>query len=882
MSSAKTPLPIRSETLDNGAKVVLLPSRGAPVVAVQVWVDVGSADERDDEGGLAHVHEHMLFKGTEKRGVGAIAAEVEASGGDINAWTSYDQTVYHVVLASRFFETGLDILSDAISNSTFEADELEKELEVILEEIKRSEDQPQSRVSRALFDTGFDVHPYCKPVIGHAEVVAKFSREQILDFYRSHYAADRLTIICVGDFETDDALAKVKAAFGSLKASNSKLPEREKEPVQKGPRAKGLTDKVEESQLALAWHGPSIRDPDLAAVDVLCVLLGQGESSRLVRRVKNEKQCVNHIYSYAYTPRDAGLVVVGASLRHEKLAEAMNEVGTLIGELQKELCSDEELAKAKAMLRAEEVYQRETVEGLARRIGYWATSCGDADHETIYEAQVQALTALDIQRVAKKYLRKDNLTCVSLVPENEADVVKEERLLSLVEDAFGSPDEEKEATAVPAQTHRPKRNFSKLLGGGRVIIESDSTNPIVTARLGWLGGLRGETPEVAGYYNLISEMVTRGTALKTAKDIANLSDSMAGSVDAFSGRNSFGLRCSFLKENFNPGFELLIECLRAPSFDDKELIRTKELVLEDLRTRADNPAGLCFDLFNKTLWKQHPYRDDVLGTKESISTVTRDKLQAFYEERISPHQGVMAVVGDIEFQGGISLASRALRGYDVSGVQPESWAPIEEEVYDGMQIARRVRDRAQAHMILGTRGFQLSDSRRHVLEVLSAILSGQGGRLFLELRDRQSLCYSVSAFSVEGIEAGSFSIYMGTSPDKVDQGLKGIEDLVDELMQDGVTDKEIARAKRYLIGTHDIGLQRLGARANLMSFNALYGLGFAAHLEYAKHIEAVTAEDVRVLAQEMLDVNRRVLSIVGPEDTGGPKANCDPKGVAGG
>jgi len=876
--SAKNPLPIHQSTLDNGARVVLLPSRGAPVVAVQVWVDVGSADEKDGEGGLAHVHEHMLFKGTEKRGVGAIAAEVEASGGDINAWTSYDQTVYHLVLASRFFETGLDILADAISNSAFDADELSRELEVILEEIKRSEDQPQSRVSRALFDASFKEHPYKKPVIGHAKVVAGFTRDQILEFYKTHYRSDRLTIVCAGDFDVDDAQAKVEAAFGHLTPSGTTLPERPIEPPQGGLQVRGLTDQVEESQLALGWHGPSVRNDDLAAVDVLCVLFGQGESSRLVRRVKHEQRCVSHIYAYAYTPRDAGLVVVGASLRHDQLHMALDEVAQLVHQLCTEDVSDDELAKAKAMLRAEEVYQRETVEGLARRTGYWATTCGDAGHETVYEQQVQAITTDDIRRVAQKYLRLDELTCVVLVPEKEKDLIAEAKLHPLVHDAFAK---EREVVEAPAVDTRPRRSLSTLLDGGRLIVESDSTNPIVTTRLCWLGGLRGESPETAGYHHLMSEMLTRGTALKTAEDIAHRIDSMAGSIDAFSGRNSFGMRASFLKENFAEGFELLTECLRSPSFDEEELERTKELVLEDLRTRADNPAGLCFDLFNKAMWDAHPYREDVLGTADSIRNVTRQQLTEFYLQRISPPLGVMSMVGDIEFADAIALASPALRTNDLESMLPKHWAPAEEEPIDSVRVARRTRDRAQAHMIVGARGLKLTDDRRHTLEVLCAILSGQGGRLFLELRDKQSLCYSVSAFSVEGIEPGSFSVYMGTSPDKVDQALVGIDNLLDQLMQDGITDKELARAQRYLVGTHDIGLQRLGARANVMSFNALYGLGFAAHLDYAEHIDNVTCESVRELACEMLAPQRRVMAVVGPEGTGGPEANCNPKGVAG-
>src|SRR5690349_17186801 len=149
--------------LDNGLTVVLKQQHGSPVVAFQAWVGVGSADEPEELAGIAHVFEHMLFKGTQKRGVGAIAQEVEGAGGDINAWTSFDQTVFHLVLASRFFDTGLDIIADALQRSSFDPGELERELKVVLEEVKQGEDSPSRIATQSLFATAYQKHPYRRP-----------------------------------------------------------------------------------------------------------------------------------------------------------------------------------------------------------------------------------------------------------------------------------------------------------------------------------------------------------------------------------------------------------------------------------------------------------------------------------------------------------------------------------------------------------------------------------------------------------------------------------------------------------------------------------------------------------------------------------------------
>ena len=203
--------------LSNGLTVLLQENHAAPVVAFQAWVGVGSADETPDEAGIAHVFEHMLFKGTERRGVGQIAQEIEAAGGDINAWTSFDQTVYHLVLAARYFDTGLDILADAVQRSSFDPVELERELKVVLEEIKQGEDSPSRTVTQSLFSSAFTKHPYRRPVIGWERTVKKLKRDKLLQFFRKWYVASNITLVVVGDFDSDTALAKIEKAWGGAK-----------------------------------------------------------------------------------------------------------------------------------------------------------------------------------------------------------------------------------------------------------------------------------------------------------------------------------------------------------------------------------------------------------------------------------------------------------------------------------------------------------------------------------------------------------------------------------------------------------------------------------------------------------------------------------------
>ncbi|HEY2749168.1 MAG TPA: pitrilysin family protein, partial [Polyangia bacterium] len=352
--------------LPNGLRVVLQENHAAKVVAFQAWVAVGSADEPAELAGIAHVFEHMLFKGTARRGVGQIAHEVEAAGGEINAWTSFDQTVYHLVLASRFFDTGLDILADALQNSSFDPVELERELKVVLEEVKQGEDNPSRVATQALFGAAYSRHPYRRPVIGYTKTVKSFTRERLLDFFQRWYVANNVTLVVVGDFDVKRAQSAIAQAWGKMASRPLARPSGaadRKEPQQKSVRAKVVTQDVRETQVGVAFHIPGIHHDDTAALDLLAIILGQGDSSRLTRGLKRRDELVTEAFAYAYTPRDPGLFVAGATMPPDDLDAGFAGLLSELFRLRHEEVSETELAKAKAIIESDAVYQKETVQG---------------------------------------------------------------------------------------------------------------------------------------------------------------------------------------------------------------------------------------------------------------------------------------------------------------------------------------------------------------------------------------------------------------------------------------------------------------------------------------------------------------------------------------
>jgi zinc protease len=369
-------------TLDNGLKVVIEENHAAKVVALEAWVDVGSATEPPELAGIAHVFEHMLFKGTKRRAVGEIARDVESAGGDINAWTSFDETVYHLVLPSRHFEQGLDILADVLQHSAFDPAELERELKVVLEELKQGEDSPGRVTSQTLFATAFQKHPYRRPVIGSAKSVKALTQKRLLEFFASNYVGHNVTLVLCGDVEAKKARKKIEELFGGMTAGEKKRAELTPEPAQKAARGKIVTADVREAHVQIGFHIPSVRHEDAPALELLALVLGHGEASRLETHLRRERETVNEAFAYAYSPRDPGLFVLGATTRPGDVDVAVDGLLDEVLRLGREPISEEELARAKATLEADAIYAKETMQGCARKLGYFeATGVGAGGEE---------------------------------------------------------------------------------------------------------------------------------------------------------------------------------------------------------------------------------------------------------------------------------------------------------------------------------------------------------------------------------------------------------------------------------------------------------------------------------------------------------------------
>ena len=851
--------PFRREVLDNGLVVLVRESRLEPVAEVQIWIDAGSADERDAERGLAHFHEHMLFKGTPTRGVGEIAGSVEGVGGAINAFTGFDATCYHATLPADAALAGFDVLADAVLHSLFEPAEVAREIEVVLEEIRRSADDPSHVLNDEVFAFCYRAHPYRHPVLGSAESVASFTREKLLGFYRRWYVPDRMVVSAAGDLDASAFIEHVRATFGAAKPGGARR-ERTPEPLARGFRSRVVARPFERASAELVWPAVSLAHPDAPLLDLLAYALGGGDSSRLHRRVKEELGLAEGIDSGCYTPVDAGLFSVSIDTDPTQLEAALAASIAETERVRREPLGVDELAKARRNFLASRAWERESVSGMARKLGSAQLTTGDPSFEEAYLARVERVSRDELLRAAAEWLDPARLAVVAVLPER-APQPSHAALEAAVASGVART-ARRFAAPVRAQDASERVHAYALPGGARAFVLPRREVPVVAVRAAVLGGQLAESEECAGLGSFLSGVWLRGTATRSAAEFARNVESLAAEIDAFSGRSSSGLTLDCTSDAFAEVLPLWAEALVFPAFDEEEIERERRDVLASLDRREDRLGTLAFDLFQRAHFERHPYRLPMPGTKASVARFTAEAVAAHHAKLVRTDNLVVSVVGDVDPDEAAAALARELADLEPSEEKLFALPELEPAPREIRRAAER-KARAQAHLVLGFRGVAVDDPDREALEVLSQLLAGQGGRLFLELRDRQSLAYSVSAMNLVGYAPGYFCVYIATAPEKVEIAQRGMFVELERLLQSAPSEAELERARRYLIGTHAIGQQRSSQRALSMALDARYGLGADADRAFPERVRAVSAADLLRVARRVLVLDRYTLATVG-------------------
>lgn len=830
-------------TLDNGLQVLLKEIPGAPIVSLQVWVRCGSIHEDRHLGaGLSHLLEHMLFNGTEKRGARQVSEEVQAAGAYINAFTSFDRTVYWIETPPSGLSQCIDILGDMVLHATLPEEEFRKELDVIRREMTMGDDSPSSLVSKLLFQTAFLQHPCRHPIIGHRQVFDRTQYQELVDFYHRQYIPNNLFLVAAGPFENNLLLDEIQKHFGSALQGPVPPIVIPQEPPQEGHRILHHAGSTQHSQLRLGWHGPSATHPDASRLDLISSILGSGRSSRLFHRLREELGLVHSIGAYVHAMNDSGLFVIGAETDPEKRLPTETAIEEEIAAFIEKGPADGELEKAVKSALSESLKSLTTTRGQASDIGSSWLLTGTADFTGQYLRQLQSVTGDDLRTTAARYLLPSRKTTVSVNPQET------ERAELLI----------RKVPAAKLDTQR-----ISLPNGLTLLVRADSSLPLVTAHCAFRSGLLVEPVGKAGLTRLASELLTKDTRTRSTAAVASAIESVGGNLASFSGFNSIGITADVMSPDWKLAVELLGQSALEPLFLETSLEREREVLLADIRSEKDRPLTEALKIMRESLFPQHPYRFPLNGTAESVRSLTPSDCRALRELSLSGANGVIALYGDLDPKAVRDEVERWFGELPAGNRAFRNTPPAPLITSPSRVIASSSKE--QAIVVIGFPGCSLSSDDALILELITDGCSDMSSRLFVKVREELGAAYSVGASRMHGFCGGTFFLYASTSPHQIDVVEKALNEEIERLKTEGFRDEELVPIKRSWHGSHLNRLQTVSAQARIHTLDELYDFGWNHSAVLPQRVDQITTQDIIEISRKYFQEDRKVTVILSPE-----------------
>ena len=879
--------------LANGLTVLSKEVHAAPVVYFSVWYKVGSRDEISGQTGLSHILEHMMFKGTKDLPPGAINHLFQSNGGQINASTAEDRTEYHELIASDRLELAARIEADRMENSQFDPTELAHEMTVVRSELEGDSNSPGFDLYDNTFrPAAFTAHPYHWPTIGwrtDVEAVAD-RRDVIYAYYKQHYAPNNAVVVMVGDFDTAKAVGIVQKYFGAYPAAKLETHYVTPEPPQRGERRVVLKRPGTTGEVVIGYHVPKTGDPDHYVLDVMSQILSGGRSARLYQALvetgtaqsagaDNQAQRDPYLMEFDGTPSQG--VTNGA------LEKGLEDE---IAKLQAAPVTTEEVARAVRQMEADFVYRNDSVSEQANTLGQYAT-IGDYKYNDTYLDRIRQVTPADIQRVAKQYLTADNRTVAYFDPQpipagaapppppvvdnfgstKPVTDPHQKAVLDALDKEFNTS-----TSKTATSTEQPKPTRVVLPNGLTVIIQENHANKTVALRGLLHAGSVFDPDGKYGLADLTAEMLGRGTTTKSALQLALTLESVGANVGVGAQEESARVSGGSQSKDFGLVVSTLADELRHPSFptDQLEKLRAQTLSgLEDARqdTGGTGGAGTQAEIaFADALYpKGHPYWSPTIDQSETATkAITRTDLEDFYGKYYRPDTMTLVIVGDVSTQDAVRQVQEAFGDW----AKPNTPAPpvvipdVAVPAAAPAPIVIPLADAPQTSLLFGYAGGLTQTSPDYfAAQIMNYVLGGDtfGSRLGQTIRDKNGLAYSVDSFFEAQHGAGPFQVFVGTNPGNATRAITLMRQIMAQMRQYGVTDDEVAQAKRYITGEYPLRLETNSGIAGTLLLAEDFNLGLDFPQRRNALYNAVTTAQVNAAVQKYLHPDRGVLVIAG-------------------
>ena len=640
---------IARHDLDNGM-TVLAERRGlGPVVFSGVVYRVGSRDERPGITGISHLLEHMMFKGTEKYGKGEVAALVERNGGELNAFTSEDATMYYEVFAKDRWRLALEIESERMTGLKIEPSELDSERRVVLEERVMYRDIPAMELSEELMAATFRESPYRWPIIGFEADIEAITRDDVMAHYQRYYSPGNAVLVVVGDVDPDEVFAAAQEHFGAIPPAPSFERRIPVEPPWQTATRIDLSKPASLPHLQVMFRAPEIATPESEALYLLATVLSGTKTSRLDLALLETRRAGDaHVYYHAKTD-PSGFVIEVEGTPGVPLDEVEDIVWRELDRLKSEDVEAEELERSLNQVEAHRLYANQSPSNRGFLLG-WHEALGDAGYADQIVEKLRLRTPAELRQAAETYFVREHCGTARLNPVTPS------------EPAVGRP----ASLAAPGSSlgltgvSSPRRRFRSGLAtvptsrrvtldnGLSVTLQPDHTDGIVAVALLFHGGAFLDPPGRAGLSNLTSSTLERGTKSLDFVEFSRRFERIGSNLSLDSGTELVHGGAMFLARHLTTGLGLVADLLEDPGYRADDLEITRALALNDLEAREDDLDEVCEDAFLRGVAQSHPYGNLPHGTREGLAAIETDDLRSFHREAFRADEAHVSIVGDFD------------------------------------------------------------------------------------------------------------------------------------------------------------------------------------------------------------------------------------------
>lgn len=810
----------REITLDNGLHVITLEDFSCPIVNVQVWYHVGSKDENPERQGFAHMFEHMMFRGTERLGPTDHMDLVRQAGGECNAYTAFDQTVYHETLAAHQLELALWLEADRMAGLKIDQGSFDTERKVVEEERRMGLNRPFGTVMEKVMAEVFHAHPYRWTPIGKIPHLRSAAVQELRDFWNKYYVPNNATLVVAGAVKHAEAQQLAKRHFGWIPRGTDPPRVKVEEPWPEAGRTVTIhEDNAPAPIVGVLFRTVPMTHPDHVPLSLLTTILVGDDSSRLYRSLVVDKKVAVSAIDISNSLEQEGIFFAGAIVppfgaKPEATIEALDEE---IDKLRTGPITDHELLKAKNRALKSIVMQTLTIEGKASALGEAAVLEGNPARANDILADVRRVTIDDLQRVAREYLVPERQIKVMIPATGKAAGPKK----NAEEDAPITAEPERQAPR-PGRpgVSRPQGFFSApplaaplavdppplvhtthTLGNGmKLLIVPNHEVPFVSATLGLLSGAWTESKP--GTVSMTLDMITKGTKHHDEAQLADELGTYAISLGGTGGMDSSNVSANCLTEELERALGLLGEVVREPTFPEADFDDTRKQTLTGLRVSSREPAYIARRELRRKMYGEHPYARTATGEIKDVEALKLADLPDWWNKFARPDSAVLILSGDIDDKRGVALAEKIFGDWKVAGAKPEIKLP-EPPAVGATEIVLVDRpDATQSQIYTGQKGITRHDPRYAASRVIDGYFGGAfSSRLNESIRVKKGLTYGANGGFHAQRFAGDFTVHTFSKTESTVEALAAVFDEIKRLKNEPPSADELRKTKAYLVGS---------------------------------------------------------------------------------